>query len=185
MAFVIIPIACVDGRDRRIVKNEQILCVVLLGSLGEVERTRNYQVLIDDDDLVVGGRVTIVNERPNPGIGKKGGGRVFFRSLGTIENDRDANATLVRFDQCLSDRRGSEREGLDQNRVCRAAQGGNDRIRATAHRREIDLDSTGVRGRWLGQEGQSEGEEADHGGNQAIHRAIQGELRKSVKVACD
>ncbi len=65
----------------RILDHQQILGVLLLSRLGEVEGARDDRGAVDDDHLVMGDRVLVIDERLDAGVDQEGRRAVLVVSL--------------------------------------------------------------------------------------------------------
>ena len=118
--------------------DQQVFRIVLLGRLREVEAAGDDRRLVDQDDLVVGDSVLVVDEDRDARVGNERGRGVLLRFLALVQNDRDLDAPLVGVDQRLGNGRRREAVCLDQDRLLGLAQRIDDRLRAGALRREVD-----------------------------------------------
>ena len=78
MFLMLIPVLNVNLRKVLIPHDQQILCVLLLSSLGEVKATCDNGFFVDDHDLVMGNGMFTVNVGWNAGIRYKSGGGISF-----------------------------------------------------------------------------------------------------------
>lgn len=136
MGFPVLPVdLCQLGRFQ----DQQVLCVPLLGCLGEVEAARDDHPAINDHDLVVSDGVCSVDPRRNASTDKERHAAIAFGPLALVEDHPHINAMIVGSLQGARDRRAGEAIGLDQNHLPGAGYGSDHGILGTALRTEIDL----------------------------------------------
>lgn len=105
---VVLPVVEIGFDEVFRADNEEVLCVLLLGGLGEVEGAGDHDRPVDKDDLVMGDSVLGIDIGRNAGIHQKSGRRVLPGLLTLIKDHFDLDPPLVRVEQGLCDRGGGE-----------------------------------------------------------------------------
>src|SRR4051812_14110871 len=82
-------VAICGDQVRVILDDEEVLGVALLGGLGEVEGTGEHGLAVDEDDLVVGDRVLVVDEDGDVVVEEERRRAVVGGAVGLVEDDAD------------------------------------------------------------------------------------------------
>ena len=96
---------------------------------------------VDNNYLVVSNRVAVVDKGRDAVVLREGRGGVFVGLVALVQNDLNLYPTTMCLRQCLSNRRGREGVGLNENRRSGLGQCINACFRAAASRREVNLDA--------------------------------------------
>ena len=120
--------------------HHEVLSIGLFGLLREVEAAGDYHLSVDNDHLVVGRHVLVVNESRNAAFHKNLGLCVIYLGPAQIQNDLSFHPSLVGIHQSFGDGNGSEPVCLNENRALGPTDFSNDRLSAAAIRGEIDFD---------------------------------------------
>lgn len=110
------PIVEISGSKVSAVDNQEILCVPFLGSICEIERSRDNGLVVNNHHLVVSNSVNGIDHGGNGCTGQNVGGGAFLRFLAFVEKDLNPDAAHVSPYQRLSDGYRGEGVSLDQHR---------------------------------------------------------------------
>ena len=119
MFLVLIPVLHVNLRQIFIPDDQQILCVLLLSSLGKIKAPCDNCFFIDDHDLVMRNGMFTVNVGWNASIRYKSGGGISFSPLAFIQNGFHPYSSFEGFSEGLGNWCRSEGIGLNKDfRFC-------------------------------------------------------------------
>ena len=162
--------------------DQEVLRVLLLGRLGEVERAGDHDRPVNEDDLVVGDSVLVVDVGRDAGVRQKGRRRVLLGLLALVENRLDFHAAPVGFEQGLGDRGGGEGVGLDEDLGTGPVDLPDDGLRRAVVGAEIDLDrdvaDVHVEGQGGGAAEKKDEEEDDAGRDETAHTGSEARRRR-------
>ena len=97
------PVGAIAIGERSIVDDQEVFRIGLLSRPGEIKRSGDHRVPIDDHDFVMRNAVGGVDEDRNRGVSEEGRERLPLAALGLIEDRFDLHASLMGVDQRLGD----------------------------------------------------------------------------------
>lgn len=113
LAVCSVVLAVLAGQVGVVLNDEEVLGVAFLSGLREVERTGNDGPVVDEDNLVVGDGVAVVDEGGDALVEEEVEFAVVLGFLRFVEDDLAIDATFFRFEDGLGDRGRRERISLN------------------------------------------------------------------------
>lgn len=119
--------------------HEEIFGVTDVGSAGEIVRTGEHPLRVEDQNLVMGDVMPGVDFQVDARIKEESNSGAAHRTPRLVEDHMDGASALLRGDDGANDRHRIDQVGLAIDRRFGVGDGGNDRVFAVATGRKADL----------------------------------------------
>jgi len=114
MFQMVVPVLAVGLCDLLRPDNEEVFRILFLRGLCKVEGAGYCRQSVDNDDLVVGDGMPVIDVRRDPHVREECGGGVFRGALALVEDGRNFDAPLAGLDERFRDGGGCEGICLDE-----------------------------------------------------------------------